>query len=63
MEFKFLVSAQGDIKEIVPLVSSGNAEVDLLGIRYLKSWKFTPLGSADDRSEEWAKARIVLSKE
>ena len=62
VELKFSVSAQGDVREIIPIVSSGNADVDLLGIRYLKSWKFTPLaGGAQD--EQWGVARIVLSKE
>jgi hypothetical protein len=62
MELKFFVSAQGDIEEVIPVVSSGNAEVDLLGIRYLKGWKFTPLaGQASKR--EWGSVKIILSKE
>ncbi len=63
MEFNFLVSAQGDVKEVVPVISSGNAEVDLLGIRYLKSWKFGSLRSEAVQKEEWGRAKIVLSKE
>lgn len=62
MELKFSVSAQGDIREVIPVVSSGNADVDLIGIRYLKSWKFTPLGSGA-RNEQWGMARISLLRE
>ncbi|MBU4375854.1 MAG: hypothetical protein KKD29_00055 [Candidatus Omnitrophica bacterium] len=62
MELKFSVSPQGDVQEIIPLVSSGNADADLLGIRYLKNWKFTPLGTST-QNEQWGVARIVLSRE
>lgn len=50
VELDFCVLPQGEVKEVVPAVSSGNPEVDLLGIRYLKSWKFAPL--AQNRDEE-----------
>lgn len=50
LELEFSVSTQGDVNEVVPVVSSGNPEVDLLGVRYLKSWKFAPL--AQGLSEE-----------
>ena len=43
VELEFIVSAQGEVKKVVPVVSSGDAEVDLLGMRYLKSWRFAPL--------------------
>jgi len=43
LEFELSVSAQGEVSEVVPVVSSGNPEVDLLGIRYMKGWKFVPL--------------------
>ena len=58
MELKFFVTAQGEVKEVIPVVSSGNAEIDLLGIRYLKGWKFMPAAE-----EEWGRIKIVLSKE
>ena len=49
LELELSVSTQGEVNEVVPVVSSGNPEVDLLGIRYIKAWKFVPLayGSAD----------------
>ncbi len=60
MELKFFVTAQGEVKEVIPVVSSGSAEADLLGIRYLKRWKFAP---AARRGEEWGRIKIVLSRE
>jgi len=54
MELEFVVNEQGDVQEIAPKISSGNPEVDLIGIRYLKSWRFAPssaiLGREDRRS-------------
>ncbi len=61
LELKFFVTAQGDVKEVIPVVSSGNAEIDLLGIRYLKEWKFTSL--TGQGRDEWGRAKIVFSKE
>ncbi len=65
LELKFFVTAQGDVKEVIPVVSSGNAEIDLLGIRYLKEWKFVPIAERGSLSEkdEWGRAKIVFSKE
>lgn len=65
LELKFFVSAQGEVKEVIPVVSSGNAEIDLLGIRYLKGWKFTPTAGADSGSakDAWGRIKIVLGKE
>lgn len=62
MELKFSVSPQGDVQEVAPLVSSGSADADIIGIRYLKNWKFTPLESSA-HAEQRGIARIVLSKE
>lgn len=76
LELKFFVTAQGDVKEVIPVVSSGNAEIDLLGIRYLKEWKFTPLqiepppkggvsvtGFTSNEKDEWGRVKIVFGKE
>ena len=45
LELEFIVSAEGEVKEVIPAISSGNPEVDLIGIRYLKNWRFAPLAS------------------
>lgn len=66
MELKFFVTAQGDVKEVIPVVSSGNAEIDLLGIRYLKEWRFTPIAEGNSSSggeDEWGRIKMVFSKE
>lgn len=62
LELKFFVTAQGDVKEVIPVVSSGNAEIDLLGIRYLKGWKFAVANTIAGK-EEWGRIKVVLSGE
>lgn len=59
VELDFRVSSQGEVKEVVPAVSSGNPEVDLLGIRYLKGWKFAPL-TRDRDDEERGRIKLVF---
>ena len=58
LELEFFVSGQGEVKEVIPVISSGNADVDLLGIRYLKGWRFAPLAKGQDAAE---KGRISFS--
>lgn len=60
MELEFWISAQGEVKKIVPVVSSGNPEVDLLGIRYMKAWKFAPTTEAL-QEEQNGKIKLVFS--
>jgi hypothetical protein len=62
LELEFSVSSQGDVKEVVPVVSSGNPEVDLLGIRYLKGWKFAPL-TQGVREEERSRIKIMFMQD
>lgn len=61
LELKFFVTAQGDVKEVIPVVSSGNAEIDILGIRYLKEWKFTPLQMEDTHMKQLPKGGLSLT--
>lgn len=62
LELEFSVSAQGEVKEVVPIVSSGDPEVDLLGIRYLKCWRFTPLAQGLDGGEK-DRIRFIFGEE
>lgn len=62
LELGFSVSAQGEVNEVVPVVSSGDPEVDLLGIRYLKNWKFAPLRENSQESQE-GRIKLVFGAE
>ena len=62
LELEFVVSAQGEVKEVVPFISSGNPEIDLMGIRYLKSWRFAPLTKHLNREEE-GRIKFIFDRE
>ena len=61
MELEFIVSRQGEVKKVTPIVSSGNVEVDLLGMRYLKGWRFVPLPQASN--EETGRIKFIFEKD
>ena len=61
MELEFIVSPQGEVKKIVPVVSSGDAEIDLLGIRYLRNWRFVPLLQASSK-EQNGRIKLIFDK-
>lgn len=61
LELEFSVSAQGEVNEVIPAISCGNPEVDLLAIRYLKSWKFAPLVQ-DLPDEQKSRIRLIFGE-
>jgi len=42
IELEFTVSPEGTVKRIKPVVSSGYPQIDMIGMDYLKKWRFTP---------------------
>ena len=42
LRFKFWITPQGKTESIETLVSSGDPQVDLIGVRYLRRWRFNP---------------------
>lgn len=62
MELEFIVSAQGEVEEVIPVAASGSPEVDLLGIRYLKSWRFAPLAKGAE-GQRRNRIKFIFGKE
>lgn len=42
MVLRFRVSKEGIVEQVEPVRSSGNEELDLYGMRFLRQWKFIP---------------------
>ena len=42
LQFKFWISPEGKTESVETLVSSGDPTVDLIGMRYLRQWRFNP---------------------
>lgn len=53
IELKFRVSAEGKVEFVERISSSGHPTVDLVGIRYLKGWRFAPIASGGSKDEQW----------
>ena len=62
LELEFFISAQGEVREVIPVAASGSTEVDLIGIRYLKAWRFAPLSKAKG-GEEKGRIKFIFEKE
>lgn len=61
MELKFWVSPEGKVELVERVSSSGHPTVDLVGIRYLKGWQFTPLAAGSSKDEQWGIVTLDFS--
>ena len=53
VRLKFFVTNNGTVRGIEPLVSSGYPEVDLLAVKSLKRWRFSPIHSTKRDNSSW----------
>jgi hypothetical protein len=60
IELEFIVSPEGVVGEITPVVSSGYPNVDIIGMDYLKKWRFAPLTEAEEQKEETGRIELEL---
>lgn len=56
LKFKFWISPEGKVRSVEKLISSGNPKVDMIGIRYLRRWQFSPKRG----DSEWAVVSFPL---
>ena len=61
MKLKFYISADGKVERVQPVSSSGYPDVDLLGVRYIKEWKFEPKRTSAE--PEWGIIDLDLEME
>jgi TonB family protein len=59
-ELKFLVSPEGKVLYVEKILSSGDPEVDLLWMRYIKRWRFLP---EHTNINQWGKIRLNFDLE
>lgn len=61
VKLKFFVSGKGIVYDPKPVVSSGYPEIDLRTMRFLKSWRFSPLRVAGkDKPAVWGTVTIPV---
>lgn len=60
IKLEFTVSPQGNVKRVKPIVSSGYPQVDMIGMDYLKRWRFAPLQPSDKQKDHAGNIKIEL---
>jgi len=63
IKFKFNISESGNVVQIEPVLSSGNAEVDILYSSYLRKWKFAPVSYAVKKEKDWGVVTLHVKGE
>ena len=58
---KLTVSPEGKVESVERVSSSGHPTVDLVAIRYLKGWQFSPLKSGGSKEEQWGQVKLNFS--
>jgi TonB family protein len=60
IELEFTVSPAGTVKEVKPIVSSGYPKVDVIGMEYIKKWRFDVLGPAEKQNDQVGTLAVEL---
>lgn len=61
IELEFTVSPNGIIEEVRPIVSSGYPNVDVIGMDYLKRWRFAPLEPSEEQKDQSGRIEVELN--
>jgi len=60
IELEFAVSATGAVERVTPVVSSGHPKIDMIGMNYLKGWRFAPLKDSEEKLDQTGRIEIEL---
>lgn len=60
LKLRFWVSPEGVVREVEPEILSGYPEIDLLGIRYIRKWRFQSLRANCDQVSQWGVISIKI---
>ncbi len=58
MRLKFWVSPSGKVSNVKVLTSSGYPEIDLVGVRYLRGWRFEALADNEPQRNIWGTVEL-----
>lgn len=61
MELKFLILPDGTVGTVEKVTSAGYPELDEIGIRYVRQWKFMPLPEGAKGPEQWGVVKLVFN--
>jgi len=58
VELKFLILSDGTVGTVDKITSSGYPELDEIGIRYIRKWKFMALPDGAAQDKQWATIKL-----
>jgi len=60
IQLKFLILPDGIVGNVENITSSGYPELDEIGVRYVRKWKFMPLSIEASQTEQWGIIKLVF---
>jgi len=51
VQLEFTVTPEGGVGKVKPVISSGNPQIDMIGMEYLKRWRFAPLLPSQEQKD------------
>ncbi len=60
IELKFLILPDGTVGNVEKITSSGYPELDEIGVRYIRKWKFMPLLEDALQEGQWGLIKLVF---
>ena len=60
IELEFTISPDGTVEKVKPVVSSGYPEIDMIGMDYLKKWRFVPMEKPGGQKPETRRIKLEL---
>jgi len=60
VQLKFLILPDGTVANVEKITSSGYPELDEIGVRYIRKWKFMSLPAQADQKEQWGVIKLVF---
>ncbi|MFH2138955.1 MAG: TonB family protein [Candidatus Omnitrophota bacterium] len=60
IQLKFLILPEGTVGTVEKITSSGYPELDEIGVRYIRKWKFMPLAEDSLLQEQWGNIKLLF---
>jgi TonB family protein len=60
VELKFLILSDGTVGTVERITSSGYPELDEIGSRYVRRWRFMPLPAGASEEKQWGIIKLVF---
>ena len=62
IKVRLLITADGNIKKVEPVTTTGFPEVDIIACKFVKGWIFEPAADAAGENE-WREIKVILNVE